>query len=963
MTAPLAAADPGRASLALLLRIDEACLRFEAAWKTGQRPELESYLGSLAGTARAALLGELLAVELAYRQRAGEQPALADYRERFPDQAAVLEAVFKDVSASAPQGPGSAAGSLLPTLQFPAAGPTGAIERPRVGEYELLGVLGRGGMGVVFKARHLRLNRLAALKMILTGPRAAHVELARFQREAEAFASVQHPNVVQIYEIGEHEGLPYLALEFVEGGNLAQKLDGTPWPPRPAAELAQTLARAVQVIHSKGLIHRDLKPANVLLTPEGAPKVADFGLVKRLEAAPGQTDTGEVIGTPNYMAPEQARGDAKRVGPAADVYALGAILYELLTGRPPFKAATAVETVVQVLHQEVVPPRQLQPKIPRDLETICLNCLHKEPERRHATALALADDLGRFLAGESIRARPVGALERGWRWCRRKPLEAVLLLAVVVLLAGGSGGVLWQWRRAERQRAEAEESFRQAREAVDHYFLRISANPRLRQHDLEGLRKDLLQEAVRYYQALVQRRSDEPEIRAAQGVAYRRLAIITGETESMDAAIPLAEQARAIFERLARQYPNEPEHQKNLAAVYNQLGNYYQLTLRRGLDEEARLKGLEILEQLTQAYPHVAEYRAQLALNLHNMAHLYSARKRTTEAEAAYRRALALREQLVREEPDNPDHRSNLANSHHDLGDFYFYYGSRCEDAEPDYREARAMSQKLTQEHPANPTYRRDFATHTHDLGNLYRVLGRPAQALPLIQEALAIRQQLVAAHPSVIEYRTLLGTSHCGLGQLLTATGQSQAALDAFARAVATLEDVLRQDAWDATARNELRTCHIERAGALGRWGRHAEALPDWDRALELEDADSRERGRLQLSRAATLARLGKHARATAEAQAVVEKESGRHYAAASVHALAAAAVRQDTARPQTERERLAEEYAARAIALLAQAKAAGDFRGPGAVERLKQDPDFAALRPRADYQNLLRELEAKGP
>jgi WD40 repeat protein len=295
-------------------------------------------------------------------------------------------------------------------------------------------------MGVVYRARQVKLNRMVALKMILAGGHASAADLIRFRSEAEAVARLQHPNIVQIHEVGEHGGLPFFSLEYVPGGSLADRLAGTPWTPEPAARLMAALARAMHAAHEAGVIHRDLKPANVLLDKEGEPKVTDFGLAKRLDDGAGPTRTGAIMGTPSYMAPEQAGGKSKEVGPAADIYALGAILYELLTGRPPFKAPTPLDTILQVVSQEPVPPRQLQPKLPRDLETVCLKAMAKEPARRYPSAAEFAADLRRFLSGDPVLARPTGRLRKAWRWCRRhRALAAIGAVVLVSLLALAAG--------------------------------------------------------------------------------------------------------------------------------------------------------------------------------------------------------------------------------------------------------------------------------------------------------------------------------------------------------------------------------------------------------------------------------------------------------------------------------------------------------------------------------------------
>jgi WD40 repeat protein/tRNA A-37 threonylcarbamoyl transferase component Bud32 len=352
--------------------------------------------------------------------------------------------------------------TLPPTLTPPVES-AGAVAVPG---YEILGILGRGGMGVVYQARHQKLNRMVALKMILAGSHAGAADLARFQTEAEAIARLQHPNIVQVYEVGEHEGKPFFSLEFCAGGSLEKKLNGTPLPAREAAVLVETLARAMQTAHEHHVIHRDLKPANVLLSDDGTPKITDFGLAKKLDEA-GQTQSGAIMGTPSYMAPEQASGKSGEIGPAADVYALGAILYECLTGRPPFKAATALDTVLQVVSDEPVAVRQLQPKTPRDLETICLKCLQKAAEKRYATAAEFADDLGRFRQGLPAKARPIGLGESCVKWARRRPAVTGLLAAVLAVALLGLVAFIWQYLNAlEQARVAKNERTKAEREAI-----------------------------------------------------------------------------------------------------------------------------------------------------------------------------------------------------------------------------------------------------------------------------------------------------------------------------------------------------------------------------------------------------------------------------------------------------------------------------------------------------------------
>lgn len=307
---------------------------------------------------------------------------------------------------------------------------------PKVPGYQIIRRLGEGGMGVVYEARQLGLNRRVALKMIVGGLQARPDLVSRFRIEAEAVARLRHPNIVQIFDIGEADGLPFVSLELLDGGRLADRLKGTPLPGIASAELVATLALAIGAAHQAGIVHRDLKPSNVLFAADGTPKITDFGLAKRIDSQNGQTETGQVLGTPSYMAPEQARGHVHGIGPAADVYALGAILYEMLTGRPPFKGETPIDTIRQVIEDDPLAPSRLAPRVTRDLDTICLKCLHKDSARRYASALALADDLTRYCNGEPIHARPTLFWERAAKWSRRHPLRAAASILVVLACFG-----------------------------------------------------------------------------------------------------------------------------------------------------------------------------------------------------------------------------------------------------------------------------------------------------------------------------------------------------------------------------------------------------------------------------------------------------------------------------------------------------------------------------------------------
>jgi serine/threonine-protein kinase len=901
----------------------------------------------------------------------------------------------------------SVSGTSQPSTVADPALAAGAEATP-TGRYRSLQLHAQGGLGEVFLAVDEELQRPVALKRIRAEHAADADSRRRFLREAEITALLEHPGVVPVHGlVHDAAGQPHYAMRFVQGESLRDAIrryhDGEPADPaarrlafRKLLQHFLAVCHTVGYAHSRGVIHRDLKPGNVLLGKFGETLVSDWGLAKvvgRTEAtfsdaeqtlqttpatAGDETQLGQVLGTPAYMSPEQAAGRWDVVGPASDLYGLGAVLYHLLTGRAPVQGQNTPEVLAQVQRGDIPRPRAVNPAVPPALEAVCRKALAREPQDRYATAAALAAEVEQWLADEPVAAyrEPLGA--RLGRWARRhKPLlagAAALLTAAVVAL----GGLAWQSERArqrlvaEQQQTEAarllavqreEEAKRNAeeagknerqarlfekegREAFQKYFIEVSEDNDLKAVGLEPLRKKLLEHAREYYQKFVAERGQDPSLQAELAYAVFRLGYITSEIGNKEDAIDDYKRALDLYQKLHDEHPTVTQYASALAQSHNNLGNLYRETGWPKYAEAAYQKALAVQQKLHEQHPTVTGYASDLAKHHGGLGNLYQQTDRPKDAEAAYQNALAIQQKLHEQHPTVTGYASALAQSHHNLGFLYRETG-RPKDAEVAYQKALAIQQQLHEQHPTVTGYVSDLAKHYAALGLLYRQTGRPKDAEVAYQKALALRQQLHDDHPTVTAYAIDLGGTLCNLGHLRRDQGQPEDALDFYARAIATLEEVLNRDQRHTTARLFLRNSHQGRARTLGQLQRHGEAAKDWERAIELDDG--RQWPYFRLQRAVSLARAGEHEPALRQAEELLRQEklaATTLYDLACVHALCAAASKQ-------------EEPAARAVELLRQAVA----KGYKDVARLKKDSDLDSLRPRDDFRQLLEALAAKQP
>jgi tetratricopeptide (TPR) repeat protein/tRNA A-37 threonylcarbamoyl transferase component Bud32 len=630
------------------------------------------------------------------------------------------------------------------------------------GDYELLEEIARGGMGVVYKARQVTLNRVVAVKMILAGRLATAAEVERFRAEARAAAGLQHANIVPIYEVGDQDGQNYFSMEFVDGPNLAQVVRDNPLPAARAARYVRTVAEAIQYAHERGLLHRDLKPSNVLIDPFDQPRVTDFGLAKQLGGSSELTQTGQVLGAPSFVPPEQAAGRKEDVGPHSDVYALGAILYHLLTGRPPFAAETLAATLAQVLNNEPAAPRSLNATIPRDLETICLKCLEKDPHRRYLTAKELADELGRFQRREPIHARPAGRVEKVWRWCGRNPALAGSLAAAVLLLFSGIVASTWQAVRATRAEKTAKsEATKSGQVAVFLRRMLKGVGPSAAKgRDTQMLREILDQTAASVGKDLKDQPEVEAELRSTMGSVYLALAAYDKAEAMHSAALALRKQSNPesrqvadslsdlanVFYRQGKLPKAEAMHREALALRRKLLGGKHAevadslSNLANVLRAQSKLREAETMhrEALAMRTELLGANNDDTAMSLGNLAGVLSLEGKLKEGETLQRQALEVTKRALGN--DDPA----VAISLNDLADMLLAEGKLAE-AEATNRAALALRIKLFgNEHP-------DVAFSLFNLANVLLAQGRLPEAEAIHRQALAMRIKLLGnEHPDV---------------------------------------------------------------------------------------------------------------------------------------------------------------------------------------------------------------------
>lgn len=794
----------------------QACDELERALRAGEPCSAKQLLethSNLAANKEASL--ELIYTEFVVRRELGEQPPTKGWLDSFPQWRSDLNELFQVHELIGEEQLETSVNDQEPTDGRNGA-PTKLQPGQRIGQYDLLEEIGRGGMGVVYKARQRGLNRLVAVKMILSA-HASQTERARFRLEAEAASQLQHPNIVQIHEVGTQDNTPYMAMELVEGPTLHKQLADHPLSPQAAATLVKDLAGAIDFAHQSEIVHRDLKPANILQAMDGTPKITDFGLAKQLSSgdlserqSDGLTKTGALLGTPSYMAPEQADAKFGPIGPATDIYALGVILYEAMTGRLPFHADTPIATLEQVRNQEPVPPRRLLSSVPRDLETICLKCLQKEQARRYTSAALLAADLQRQLVGEPIVARRTGPIERSWRWCQRKPLAAALLALLALAIVAGSAGVISQWRRAEHnavvagvERDQAEANYQKARDVVDR--LTALSNELSNHPGAESIRQRTLEEALTLYESLLEQRSDDPVLSFETARAALRAGTIQHQLGRHTEAERTVRRGIEIVEALLRRHPHDVRHQHELARCNLRLGHVLKDTYRSAAALNCYSQASHLWHDILSKDPRADYARSSIALALMNAYAVLNANDDITGAEQMCYQSIEW--QLWRPDEQLPDvfsastrtrefseliHRvhafvdgsttavkrldANLAIGLDSLCLLLQRQG-RFGDAEEACRLAIQLGGRTVEDQPNSPDAMYYLARSQKNLGDILLTTSHATVAEAAYERAVVLQQPIVAGYPLRPDYRTGLIDANKALASLLRSDGRPRVA------------------------------------------------------------------------------------------------------------------------------------------------------------------------------------------